>query len=257
MTLQLAGSSVCDERGRGSRCPSRSLGREDGVIFIWVLVSFFVIAVLLIAAVQPASIIMKREREKDLVFRGEEYVEAIRLFQSEHGGAFPTKMEQLIQTGPKQHRYIRKLWENPFDPEGKWTLLGPGVTVVTMGEDGKPVFTSSGIGQGINQGINQRGIGTGGLNTTAATPGQPGAGQGLQPGTPGEVLPFKVGGEEGQPILGVSCRLHEKAFADLRGKEYYDEWFFSPLVMPPPPPAGVRTLPQVQPGQTPRPTPAQ
>jgi hypothetical protein len=61
-------------------------------------------------------------------------------------------------------------------------------------------------------------------------------------------LPFRIGSQEGQPILGVFCSYHEQAFQDLKGKLYYDEWFFSPLVVPPPTPPGVRQMP-VQPGQ--------
>lgn len=224
------------------------------MIFLWVLVSFFVVAVFLIAAVQPASIVIRRENEKDLVFRGEQYVEAIRLYQSEHGGAFPTQLEQLIKEGPKRRRYIRQLYRNPFDPEGKWILLGPGTTVVTVGENGQPIFNSSGVGQGgINQsGIGQTGVPTGlpgqiGTGTTQTTsPGSPGQGAVINkpPAGVGEVLPFKVGSQEGQPILGVFCNKHEKAFQELRGKNYYDQWFFSPLVMPPP--AAPNARPQAQ-----------
>ena len=220
------------------------------MIFIWVLVSFFILAVFLMAAVQPASIMIRRENEKDLVYRGEQYVEAIRLYQSEHGGAFPTQLEQLIKEGPKRRRYIRQLYRNPFDPDGKWLLLGPGTTVVTMGEDGKPVYKSSGVGQG---GVNQGGIGQTGVPMGLPGQAQKGAppgttGQGALVTTPpagaGEVLPFRIGSQEGQPILGVFCNRHEKAFQELRGKTYYDQWFFSPLVMPPP--AAPNARPQVQ-----------
>jgi len=234
-------------------------GAEAGVIFIWVLVSFFVLAVFLVAAVQPASIVAKRENEKELIFRGEAFVEAIRLFQTEHGGAYPTKLKQLLEVGPKKHRYIRRLYRNPFDPEGKWILLGPGTTVVRKDEAGNTVYTSSGIpGQGLNTGVSGmgvsappatvggdsggKGVGTSGVGTGGVSGGPKNA--------PGQVLPFRIGGQEGQPILGVFCKLHEKAFQDMKGKLYYDEWFFSPLVMPPPLPPGVRPMP-TQPGGPP------
>lgn len=234
----------------GAAAPSERpvLSTESGVIFLWVLVGFCVLAVLLVAAVQPASIVAKREREKELIFRGDAYVEAIRLFQTEHGGAYPTKLKQLVEVGPKKHRYIRRLYGNPFDPDGKWILLGPGTTVVRKDETGKTVYTSSGI---PNQGT---GVQTGPI-TPPATPGSGDGGKGSgaggvgrplgsgQPNAPGQILPFRIGSQEGQPILGVFCKYHEQAFQDLKGKLFYDEWFFSPLVMPPIPPPGVRQPP--------------
>lgn len=210
-------------------------------------------AVLLIAAVQPASIMAKREKEAELVFRGEEYVEAIRLFQQEHGGAYPTKFKQLLEQGPKKHHYIRRLYKNPFEPDGKWILLGPGTTVVSKDDKGNTVYKSSGP-PGTSLGSTpatppatppavpgqQGGVGTG--------PAAGGATGSTKPGMPkmGQILPFRIGGQEGQPILGVYCKLHEKAFQDYLGNSYYDEWFFSPLVIPPPTLPGARTNPQQQ-----------
>ncbi len=234
--------------------PPASLGPESGVVFIWILVSFFVIAVLLVAAAQPASIVAKREKEAELVFRGEEYTEAIRLFQQEHGGAYPTKLKQLLQQGPKKHRYIRRLYRNPFDPEGKWILLGPGTTVVSKDDKGNTVYKSSGAPTGLPTAPTtpaptpgRQGVPGTGAPASGGSPGQ------TRPGMPrmGQVLPFRIGGQEGQPILGVYCKLHEKAFQDLLGNSYYDEWFFSPLVIPAPALPGQRVNPQ-QPGQQPK-----
>jgi hypothetical protein len=236
---------------RKSRPDSR--GPESGVIFIWILVSFFVMAVLLIAAVQPASIMAKREKEAELVFRGEEYTEAIRLFQQEHGGAYPTKFKQLLEQGPKKHRYIRRLYRNPFDPEGKWILLGPGTTVVSKDDKGNTVYKSSGAQTGLSSTQATPAPAPGPqTNPGQARPGQANPGQGAtgqaRPGMPkmGQVLPFRIGGQEGQSILGVYCKLHEKAFQDFLGNSYYDEWFFSPLVIPAPTLPGARTNPQQQ-----------
>jgi type II secretory pathway pseudopilin PulG len=234
-----------------------SAGGERGVIFIWVLVSLFVLAVLLMAAVQPASIVMHREREKELVFRGEEYTEAIRRYMMENHGTFPTHLKDLMKPGgPKRIRYMRHLYSNPFARDGKWGLLAPGTTIVTIGKDGKPIYTPQGGGPMSSSpgSTTPPKPPTGGakppVGKDTGGSGGTGAPDGFGKGTLGHVmvLPFRLDGKEGQPILGVYCKLHEKAFQDFRSKKYYDEWFFSPLVIPPP--MGPRG--PVQPGGTPQ-----
>ncbi|MGC8764018.1 MAG: type II secretion system protein [Acidobacteriota bacterium] len=218
------------------------------MVFIWVLVSLFILAVMLMAAVQPATIALKRENEQDLIFRGEEYTEAIRLYQSEHGGTFPTRLEDLMKVGPKQHRYIRRLYRNPFDPDGKWGLLAPGSTVVTTDQNGRTVYIPQGgtatPQRGAPPAPPQGGPGT-------APPTGTGPGQGLQGRQ--KILPFRLDGKEGQPILGVYCPRDEKAFSDYRGAQRYNEWFFSPLVIPPPVLPGKPQGPPQQPGKQPPP----
>lgn len=220
----------------------RSSG-ESGVVFIWVLVGMLVMAVMLLAAVQPASIVAKREKEKELIFRGEQYTEAIRLYQAEHGGAFPTELKALLKPGPKKYHYIRRLYSNPFDPEGKWVLLGMGTTMVRTGEDGRPKYITAG---GPSPGVAR--TPTGG---SAGTNPPVGGGKGMPQGVT-QILPFRIGAEEGQPIVGVLCNLPRKAFQDYRGKYYYNEWFWTPLMIPPPgtpSPGGLRQGQQGQPNQ--------
>ena len=200
-------------------------GGERGVVFIWVLVGLLVMAILLMAAVQPASLVAKREKEKELVFRGEAYCEAIRQYQQEHGGAFPTDLKDLTKPGPKKVPYIRRLYPEPFALDGKWGLLAPGSTVVRMGKDGKPEYVTPAQG------------GQGGFGQGSANPPQGvGAGQGNRPPMPGatQILPFRLDGQKGQPILGVYSKNPDKAYQDYLGKFYYNQWFFSPLVVPPP-----------------------
>jgi type II secretory pathway pseudopilin PulG len=206
---------------------------ERGVVFIWVLVALFILAVMLMAAVQPASIVAKRENEQELIFRGEEYTEAIRLYQTEHAGTFPTRLEDLLKEGPKRRRYIRRLYRNPFDPEGKWSLLAPGTTLVSVDEAGKTIYTPQG-GTATRGGTTTAPPqGTGSTRGTGGATGVGRGGQGL-PGGKNKVLPFRIDGKEGQPILGVYCRLEDRSFVEYRGASKYSEWFFSPLVIPPP-----------------------
>ncbi len=208
-------------------------GGERGVVFIWVLVGLFILAVMLMAAVQPASIVAKRENEQELIFRGEEYTEALRQYQTEHAGTFPTRLEDLLKEGPKRRRYIRRLYRNPFDPEGKWSLLAPGTTLVSVDENGKTVYTPQG-GTATRGGTTTSPPQSSG--TSGGTSGATGMGRSGQhpPGGKNKVLPFRIDGKEGQPILGVYCRLEDRSFVEYRGASKYSEWFFSPLVIPPP-----------------------
>ncbi len=244
--------------------------REAGVVFIWVLVGLFVMAIMLMAAVQPASVIMQREREAELRFNGRAYVEAIREYQQEHGGAFPTKLEDLMKEGPKQHRYIRQLYPNPFAPDGKWGLLAPGATVVTVDKDGKVHYESQGGPPTAGVPGSPGGmVGAAGAQPTmpgqtgqiptgnqTGQLGQPGeAGSGETSAQPTQILPFRLDGKEGEPILGVWCNDHKKAFRPFLGKDYYDQWFFSPLVVPPPLPVGIQGVQTQPPGGTTAPKP--
>jgi hypothetical protein len=234
-----------------------------------VAVGLFVLAVLLLFAAQPASIVAQRMKEKELLFRGREYTEGIRHYQFEHGGGFPTHLEDLMKPGPKNQRYIRRLWRNPFDPDGQWGLLAPGSTVVTIDEDGKPHYNSQALPV-----PGQNPAGNPASNPPAQPPGNPGGKQtpgvdeeGSTPGTGQQgaspqasyVLPFRLDGQENQPIVGVWCKLHKKSFSEFFGKNYYDQWYFSPLVIPPPPPVTANPLAapkpqQPQPGSGPKPT---
>lgn len=75
---------------------------------------------------------IKRDKEAELIFRGLQYAEAIRLFQLRNN-RLPTKLEELIKVEP---RSIRKLWENPMREDGRWGLIPMGVNV---GGPGQPV----------------------------------------------------------------------------------------------------------------------
>jgi hypothetical protein len=87
------------------------------------MMGLVVMSIMLGALVQQWSDIQRRENEAELIFRGNQYVKAIKLYQAEHGGALPTSLEILIKPGPRQRRYIRRLFRDPMVPDGKWGIL--------------------------------------------------------------------------------------------------------------------------------------
>lgn len=65
------------------------------------------------------SQVNQREKEEELIFRGLQYAEAIRVFQQRHG-RLPTRLEELLEIKP---RSIRQLWANPMLDDGRWALI--------------------------------------------------------------------------------------------------------------------------------------
>ncbi len=62
---------------------------------------------------------IQRDKEEELIFRGLQYAEAIRLFQ-EKVGRYPVRLEELLEIEP---RSIRQLWGDPMNDDGKWGLV--------------------------------------------------------------------------------------------------------------------------------------
>jgi hypothetical protein len=55
----------------------------------------------------------QREKEEELVFRGEQWVRAIQLYQRKNGpGVFPPSLDVLVQG-----RFVRKKWKDPITGE--------------------------------------------------------------------------------------------------------------------------------------------
>lgn len=71
---------------------------------------------------------VKRDREAELIFRGEAIARAIRLYRAKAGN-YPTKLEDLVKVKP---RILRKLYKDPMTPSGEWEL----VTAVQAGASG-------------------------------------------------------------------------------------------------------------------------
>jgi hypothetical protein len=77
---------------------------------------------------------MRREREAELVFRGEQYVQAIRLFQRRYAGTFPPSIDVLVEQrflrrryqDPVTHSDFRLLYADTGAPRAVGAATGPG-----------------------------------------------------------------------------------------------------------------------------------
>lgn len=162
---------------------------EAGYNMVILMVAVTILTILTAAALPMWSHAMQREKEEELIFRGWQYAEAIRLFQQRQG-RYPTRLQELIEVHP---RSIRKLWTDPMTENGEWGLVFQGV-----GATGLP-GQAGGAGQ---TGPNGRPL-----------PG-PRAPRGGQQQTVG-------------PITGVHSLSKDEAIKSMFGEDTYDKWLFT------------------------------
>ncbi len=99
--------------------------RENGFTYIIVLLAVVLVGISLAAVGRYWSFVDKRDKEEELLFRGDRYVKAIdTYFKGAHGGAnlYPKKLEDLLKDPrsltPK--RYLRKLYSDPMTSKADW-----------------------------------------------------------------------------------------------------------------------------------------
>ncbi len=94
-------------------------GREKGYILTATIVMVVILSISMAMIAEKWTYVMKREKENELLFRGEQYAQAIRRFYLIHK-RYPFKLEELIESYP---RCIRKLYKEPFSKNGEWGII--------------------------------------------------------------------------------------------------------------------------------------
>ncbi len=92
---------------------------------------------LAVAAPPKVAISIQREREIELVHRGEQYKRAIKLYHKKFG-AYPTTIDQLVKTN--EIRFLRKRYTDPITGKDDWRIIYLGQAKVPhMGFFGQPL----------------------------------------------------------------------------------------------------------------------
>ena len=95
--------------GQAAHVPPDGSRLDDGGYIMVVLLIGMAIAAIWMSAALPAwRQQAQRQRELDLVFRGEQYARAIVTYQKKNQGAFPPNIDILVT-----QRYLRKKWKDP------------------------------------------------------------------------------------------------------------------------------------------------
>ena len=157
----------------------------------------------------------QREREAELIFRGEQYARAIMLYQRQTPGAYPPDVETLVEG-----RFLRRAYRDPMTAEGEFRLVLQSELAAIPG--------SSGPGESADDGSGQAGAGRRPRSDDAGE--RPGFMQGVRPlGNRGDRA---SGGVDGN-IVGVASRSEQTSIALYNGRSRYSEWVFVNAGSPP------------------------
>ena len=187
-----------DQASGAGRTADRSSEAGYNLVVLAVLITVMNIAVA--AALPYWSSWAERQKEEELIFRGLQYAEAIRLFRVRQG-RLPTALEELIEIEP---RVIRQLWPNPMDEDGRWGLLMEGASRNTEQQQGRRANRAGGA-----RAANTTTAGGGAM--TAVPPPNEEEGEGPTIG----------------PILGVYSATPGPSKRIWGGQEDYENWHFT------------------------------
>lgn len=102
--------------------------RDSGFAMVALLVGMAVAAVWMTAALPAWRQQAMRQKEDDLIFRGEQYARAIVLYQQKNRGAYPPSIDVLVSG-----HYLRKKWKDPITNQD-FIPLGNGVSLPGGGQ---------------------------------------------------------------------------------------------------------------------------
>ncbi len=181
--------------------------REAGFTLVMLVMVIAIMSIMMGVAVQSVSFQMKREREAELIFRGEQYVEAVRIYKGKYG-RYPMRMKEIWEADPK---VIRQKWKDPITNSENWGII-------FLGQE-RQVRTQTPGGLGLG---------------TPLPTGTPAHGSGLTLGSPQgqgrDGLPEGVTrnpeGELIGPIVGVHSTSCDESVKIYEGRTTYCEWRF-------------------------------
>ena len=160
------------------------------------LVSLAVAAVLMTAALPAWRHAAQREKEAELVFRGEQYARAVALYRSKNANAFPPSVDLLVQG-----KYLRKKYLDPITNK-EFDVIGAATQTPVPGQQPPGGERGAGSGRGAVGAV------VGGRGAPAAQP-------------PAGFTSTISGG-----IMGVHSKSQQTSIRIYKGQTRYDQWNF-------------------------------
>ena len=201
---------------------------EAGYAMAGMLVAITIMGIVMSMIVPTWRTWAKREKEAELIFRGEQYMRAIELYQRRFAGAYPTDVDALVD-----QRFLRKAYLDP--------MTGDEFDILTQASlRAEPIQAPPGAG---TPGVTQP------QQFGSVTQVDQDRGTGSSP-TPFSEAARGIGEGSGG-IIGVVSSSTETSMALYNQRDRYDEWLFVYLPQSAQPGVGTGVLGQgggAQPG---------
>jgi type II secretory pathway pseudopilin PulG len=160
------------------------------------LVTLAIMSIALSVAMPTWRNMVQREKEEELIFRGQQYARAIGLFQRKYAAAYPPDIETLLKG-----KFLRKKYRDPMVEDGEFLVLYQASQAQVQ------------AGQG-GRGQQQRQGGRTAAGTQQATSG---------PGS--MVFTSQTVGPRGG-VIGVASKSTDESIRIYNGRTHYNEWQF-------------------------------
>jgi type II secretory pathway pseudopilin PulG len=187
----------------------RLRGQQAGYAMVVLLISLSIMAIMMTVVMPVWRQTAQREKEAELVFRGEQYARAINLLQRKSVGALPPSIDFLVE-----QKFLRKKFKDPITNDD----FAPVLLTAAAPQRGAPGTQPGGTSPGGRSGSGRAAAPPTG-ETSGATPGSPTA----------------VG------ITGVTSKSKDTSIRLYKGRNHYNEWLF--VFTPPPAPPGPGGIP--------------
>ena len=190
----------------GLRDRYRSSGRnaDSGYAMAGMLVAIAILGIVMSMIMPTWRTWAKREREAELIFRGEQYMRAIELYQRRFAGTYPTDLAALVD-----QRFLRKAYTDPMTKGDEFQIL-----------------TQTSVGAAAGQAQAVPGI----RGVTQPQPFGNATSIGQSTGTDSSPTPFTEAArglsEGGGGIIGVVSTSTDTSIRVYNGRTRYDEWLF-------------------------------
>ena len=182
----------------------RRAAGERGYLMVALLVAMSVMAILMGAALPAYHTMARREKEAELVFRGEQYARAIGLWQQKFANQPAPSIDVLVE-----QRFLRKKYKDPITDD-EFQLLGAGAPAPGQTQQGTTPQGRGGAQGSAQQEMQRLQVSIQQAQERLAAIGGRGT--------------AAAGG-----IVGVTSKSTEKSLRLYNGRDTYNQWVFMPV----------------------------